>query len=197
MTLAHYFTLSRMIISPFFPIIYIEYQWLGIPFSSVPFILICLLAICESTDLIDGIIARRCNQVTDLGKILDPMADSITKISLFFTLTRDPVGLPIYVVLIFLYRDFIISSLRTLCALRGVALGARTSGKLKTVIQAGVLFLILIMLIFYVNGIMPRALMHQISTFAVSGAALYAVASAADYLYSNRLYVKKALNLIS
>ncbi|MBF8262703.1 MAG: pgsA1 [Parachlamydiales bacterium] len=192
MSLAHYFTLLRIVISPLFPLIYLEYEWLGIPYRVMPFILFFLLSICEFSDLIDGMIARRRNQVTDLGKVLDPMADSVTKISLFLTLTQGPVALPMILVLVFFYRDFFISTLRTLCALRGFALAARFSGKMKAVIQAGVLFLILILLILYSRGMLSNALLHLISLWAVSIAALYTVASAVDYIYSNRNYVKKA-----
>jgi CDP-diacylglycerol---glycerol-3-phosphate 3-phosphatidyltransferase len=193
MSLAHYFTFLRVLISPAFPILYIEYKWLGIPFHALPYVMLFLLCICEFSDLIDGIIARKRNQVTDLGKVLDPMADSITRISLFLTFTQGCVGLPLILVLVFIYREFFISTLRTLCALRGVALAARFSGKMKAVLQAFVLFLILILMIPYSMGLLPLDLLRQISFFAVSVAAIYTVLSAGDYLYANREYLKKAL----
>ena len=155
MSLAHYFTFLRIFISPLFPLLYIEYKWFGIPFHVLPYLLLFLLSLCEFSDFIDGIIARRRNQVTDLGKVLDPMADSITHISLFLTLTQGPVALPLILVLVFLYREFFITTLRTLCALRSVALGARFSGKMKTLIQGSVLFLILVLMIPYSMGVLP------------------------------------------
>ena len=192
MSLAHYFTFLRIFISPAFPILYIQYEWFGIPFRALPYVLLVLLCICECSDLVDGMIARRRNQVTDLGKVLDPMADSVTRISLFLTFTQGPVALPLIVVLVFFYRDFFISTLRTLCALRGLALAARFSGKMKAVIQACVLFLILILMIPYSMGILPLALLQQISLIAVSIAAFYTVISMGDYLWANRIYLKKA-----
>lgn len=194
MSLAHYFTLLRILISPAFPILYLEYEWFGIPLKALPYILLFLLCVCESSDLIDGIVARRRNQVTDLGKVLDPMADSITRISLFLTFTQGFLALPLIIVLIFLYRDFFISTLRTLCALRGIALAARFSGKMKAVIQAIALFLILLMMIPYTQGQLSLETFRQISIFAVSVAAFYAVISAVDYFYANRLFIKKALS---
>ena len=195
MSLAHYFTFLRILISPAFPILYLEYEWFGISFRALPYVMLGLLCICEGSDLIDGMIARSRNQVTDLGKVLDPMADSVTRISLFLTFTQGPVALPLILVLVFFYRDFFISTLRTLCALRGLALAARFSGKLKAVIQACVLFLILILMIPYTMGILPLALLRQISIFAVSFAAFYTVLSMGDYLWANRLYLKKALEI--
>ena len=193
MNLAHCFTFLRIFLSPLFPVIYLGYDWLGIPLASVPYLLLSLLIISEFSDVFDGFLARKRNQVTDLGKVLDPMADSITRISLFLTFTQGFVQLPLLVVLVFLYRDFFISTLRTLCALRGVALAARFSGKLKAVIQAVVAFMIVLLMIPYTAGYLPLKVFQQISFIAVSFAAFYTALSAIDYFYSNRIYIKKAL----
>lgn len=197
MSLALYFTFLRIIISPLFLILYLEYDWFGIPFRAVPYLLLFLLAVCEFSDLIDGMIARRRNQVTDLGKVLDPMADSVTHISLFLTFTQGVVSLPLALVLVFFYRDFFISTLRILCALRGIALAARFSGKIKTVIQACVLGLILVLMIFHSQGIVPVDLLRQISLLSVSAAAFYTVLSALDYLWANRSCLKGAVTNLS
>lgn len=192
MGLPHYFTLLRILISPAFPILYLEYEWLGIPLRALPYIMLFLLCICEMSDLVDGYLARRRNQVTDLGKVLDPMADSVTRLSLFLTFTQGIVGLPLILVLVFLYRDFFISTLRTLCALRGVALAARFSGKMKAVLQAIVLFLILLLMIPATTGLLPIAMLKQISFTATLIAALYSALSMGDYIYANRIFIKKA-----
>lgn len=193
MGLAHYLTFLRIIVSPLFPLIYAEHEWLGISTHWMPYILLFLLAIGESSDLMDGIIARRRNQVSDLGKVLDPMADSVMRISLFLTFTMAPVGLPLALVLVFFYRDFFITTLRTLCALHGVALAARTSGKVKAVTQASVLFLILILLILQSDGLISQESLHQIGVGATLFAAIYTVLSALDYIYANREHLKKSL----
>jgi len=193
MNIAHFFTLLRIVISPLFPVIYLEYRWLGVPLIWLPYLLLGLLIICECSDLFDGFLARRRNQVTDLGKILDPMADSITHISLYLTFTQGMVQLPLLLVFVFLYRDLFISTLRTLCALRGVALAARFSGKVKAVIQATVAFLILLLMIPYTLGLLPLDLFRQLSLFFVTVAALYTVISVGDYVFANRIYIRKAL----
>lgn len=193
MNVAHFFTLLRIFISPLFPILYFEHDWFGISFFWLPYVLFLLLVISEFSDLFDGFWARRRNQVTDLGKVLDPMADSITHISLFLTFTQGLVQLPLFPVFIFLYREFFIGTLRTLCALRGVALAARFSGKVKAVIQAVSAFLILFFMILYTGGVLPLTILQQLSFFVVSVAALYTIISVGDYVYANRAYIRKAL----
>lgn len=193
MNLAHYLTLLRIVISPVFPILYLGYESLGIPFIVVPYLLFGLLFICECSDVLDGFLARRCNQVTDLGKVLDPMADSVTHISFFLTFTQGVVELPLLLVFVFIYREFFVSTLRTLCALRGVALAARFSGKLKAVLQAGAAFLVLICLTLYLHGFLSLETMRQTSFFGVALVALYTLFSACDYFYANRSLIKKSV----
>ncbi len=197
MNLALIFTILRIIVTPLFPLFYIEYESLGIPLMSLPYLLLSLLILCECSDLFDGFLARRWNQVTDLGKILDPVADSIMHISLFLTFTQGMVQLSLWYVFIFLYRDMLISTLRTVCALRGIALAARFSGKIKTVIQAVSCCLILCLMIPYTMGWMSLALFQSLSQFFVSIAAGYTILSVIDYVYANRLYIRKMLEPVS
>lgn len=189
---SHYLTLLRIFLSPVFPILYLERERLGIPLVWLPYIMILLLVICESSDVLDGMLARKRNEVTDLGKVLDPMADSITHISLFLTFTQGIVSLPLILVFVFLYRDIFISTLRTLCALRGVALAARFSGKMKAVLQAVVIFLILILMIPYTTGMISLTAFQQSCLFAVSVSALYTLVSIVDYVYANWIHIKRA-----
>lgn len=189
---SHYLTLLRIFLSPAFPILYLEREWLGIPLVWLPYLLLFLLIICECSDILDGMLARKRNEVTELGKVLDPMADSITHISLFLTFTQGFVALPLLLVFVFLYRDLFVSTLRTLCALRGVALAARFSGKMKAALQAAVAFLIIFLMIPYTTGLITLALFQQISLFAVSVAALYTVISIGDYVCANWIYIKRA-----
>jgi CDP-diacylglycerol--glycerol-3-phosphate 3-phosphatidyltransferase len=192
MNLPHYLTLLRILLSPVFPVLYLGREWLGIPLLWLPYIMLFLLIICECSDVLDGMLARKRNAVTDLGKVLDPMADSIIHISLFLTFTQGFVQLPLLLVLIFLYRDFFVSTLRTLCALRGVALAARFSGKMKAILQAAVAFVIILLMIPYTTGMISLELFQQISLLAVSVAALYTLISIGDYVYANWPYIRRA-----
>jgi CDP-diacylglycerol--glycerol-3-phosphate 3-phosphatidyltransferase len=150
-----------------------------------------LLGISELSDWMDGYIARKYNQVTDLGKILDPMADSIYRLSIFLTFTQAPIKVPMGWIFIFLYRDSVISTLRTLCALKGFALAARQSGKIKAVIQAIASLAILLLLLSYGLLWISEAELTFYSTIFIALAGAYAIYSGIDYIYANRSYIKK------
>jgi len=194
MGLPLYLTLVRILFSPLFLVIYLHYERMGISLILLPYILLLLLILSELSDLFDGVVARRKNQVTDLGKVLDPMADSIFRLSVFLTFTQGVIQLPLLLVFVFIYRDSIISTLRTVCALRGVALAARLTGKVKAVIQAMTAFFIIILLIPYSWGCLSIECLRAISLYSVAAAAVYTVYSGIEYIYVNRNYIKRALD---
>ncbi len=173
--------------------LYIEHDLLGISFALLPYLLLSFLIISELSDAFDGYLARKFHQVTDLGKLLDPMADSIYRISVFLTFTQPPVNLPLLLVFVFLYRDSVISTLRTICALRGFALAARSSGKIKAVIQAGSALLIVILMIPYSVGALSLSALRITAILAVALSALYAVLSGVEYIWVNRAYVLRLI----
>lgn len=193
MNLALFLTLGRILIGPIFLLIYLYHVEMGISLIALPFILIGLVALAELTDLFDGMAARKRNQVTELGKLLDPMADSIFRLSVFLALTQGFVKLPLWLVLFFFYRDSIISLLRTVCALRGYTLAARLSGKVKAVVQGIAAMSILILMIPYAFGLLKLGLFRDISFYIVLGAVSYSVFSGIEYLKANQSYIKKAL----
>ena len=96
---------------------------------------LALTVIFELTDLIDGLLARRWGQVTDLGKVLDPFADSISRLSVFLCFMLGGYAHIFMVALIF-YRDIIVANIRIVAAMRGLVMQARSSGKIKGAVQA-------------------------------------------------------------
>ena len=94
------------------------------------------------TDYLDGYIARRDNLVTNLGKLLDPLADKILVLSALLVFTKNN-QLSIWVVLLILFRELMITGLRSIAAAEGVVIAAETLGKWKTVSQViGILIII-------------------------------------------------------
>lgn len=120
--------------------------------AAVPFIvallyfpapLTCLLAaifflIAILTDLADGFIARRYNQVTNFGKFLDPLADKILIASVLIMLSS--LGwVPAWITIIIVVREILVTGLRAIAADKGQVIAADRYGKLKTIIQSAAL----------------------------------------------------------
>ena len=188
-------TLSRVFLGPLFILVYLYYEKIGIPLFYLPYTLIFIALISELSDVFDGVLARKQGVVTELGKILDPMADSIFRFSVLLAFTKGILDLPILLIAIFFYRDAIISTLRTLCALKGFTLAARLSGKIKAVVLATVAFFILLMMIPYSLGVIDLATLRLLALWSVSLSAVYVVYTGYEYIYANRQYIKKALKL--
>ncbi len=186
MGIANYITFIRVLISPLFMLVYIYPDFFKVSEAQLPYILLCLLSISELSDALDGYFARRYNQISEFGKIFDPMADSISRISVFLTFTYPPVSLPLPLIFIFMYRDSVTSTLRTVCALRGFALAARPSGKIKAIIQAVASFAVLFLMIPFSMGLLTQTSLQTYSTWIVLTAAIYALLSGVDYIYSIR-----------
>lgn len=194
MSLPFYLTFIRVVMSPIFMVLYLYGTKWGIPAVGLPYVLLGIVSICELSDFFDGFLARRHNQVTSLGKILDPMADSIFRLTVFLSFTQGVVQLPLLIVLIFLLRESIVTSLRTLCALQGVALAARFSGKLKAIMQATAAFFILILMIVYTRGCISLESFQMMSSYAAGIVAIYTLVSGGEYISANWKLIKKAFS---
>ena len=190
MNFANYLTIFRLFVSPIFFWIYAQYSTLGLIASLA---LLGLLVLSELSDFLDGYVARKYNQVTNLGKILDPMADSLARLGVFLIFTLPPIHLPMLVVFVFLYRDSMISSLRTICALRGFTLAARTSGKIKAIVQAGASFCTILSLILHSLGMVSLSFVQVLSLLVCGFAALFSVFAGVEYIFSNKGYIRSAL----
>ncbi len=77
----------RVVLSPVFFVVYFMPQWFN--FTAVPVIaaLTLIFTAIEVSDLIDGKVARKLNQVSDLGKLLDPFGDSLSRLTYFLCFT--------------------------------------------------------------------------------------------------------------
>lgn len=121
-------TVSRLILSLIlFVIIYLEGWWKT---SAALFIL------AAATDFLDGYFARKYNQVTTLGRIMDPFVDKIIICGAFiFLLERDGSGINAWFVLIIIGREMFITSLRGFLEKQGRDFSASWSGKIKMGVQ--------------------------------------------------------------
>ena len=97
--------------------------WMGI--SLILFIL------ASVTDYIDGQIARKCNQVSDFGKFLDPLADKLLTIAVM-TMFCEWGRFPAWALMLVLTREFAVTGLRLVAVGKGTVIAAGWSGKVKT-----------------------------------------------------------------
>ena len=93
-----------------------------------------IFTLASLTDWLDGAIARSRNLVTDLGKLLDPLADKILVIGALVALVGRGVA-PMWMVVIIMAREFLISGLRQIAAGKQKILAAEKVGKHKTISQ--------------------------------------------------------------
>jgi len=94
-----------------------------------------LYAVIEVSDMVDGSVARALDQVTDLGKLLDPFADVVARLTYFVCFVATGI-MPAWAFILIMYRELGISFLRMMMFKEGFALAAKTGGKLKAVFYA-------------------------------------------------------------
>jgi CDP-diacylglycerol--glycerol-3-phosphate 3-phosphatidyltransferase len=110
-----------------------------------------VMSLSEISDLLDGVLARRLNQVSDFGKLLDPYADSTFRLSCYFGFASHAHGkwIPLWMVMILFYRDLLVTVIRTFGVEQRVFVHARASGKIKAIAQGVVVFVTIGVAAFY------------------------------------------------
>ena len=114
------------------------------PSSAVRFAVLALFILGEISDFLDGIVARRKNQVSDFGKLIDPMADAIFHLTLFLIFLT--LGLvPGWMVIVLVWREVAVSSLRLMASTdQQLVIAAARPGKIKANVQALVTLLVMV-----------------------------------------------------
>jgi CDP-diacylglycerol---glycerol-3-phosphate 3-phosphatidyltransferase len=95
-----------------------------------------LFVLASITDGLDGYLARRRGQITTIGMLLDPLADKIMVTAALIALVAyNPQVVKVWIAVVIISREFLISGLRSIAASEGFTITASDLGKLKTVIQ--------------------------------------------------------------
>ena len=133
MTLPTKITIVRLVMIPLIMISYCLQELNEYVFIATA----SLFVVASMTDYLDGYIARKYNLVSDLGKLLDPIADKVlVAAALFILVDGNYISVIPYLALIcsviIIAREFMIGVLRQVAALKGVALAADKLGKIKT-----------------------------------------------------------------
>lgn len=128
MTLASKITLIRVAFIP----LYMVFMYLSGGQSGLwLWLALAVFVIASVTDYIDGQIARRCNQVSDFGKFLDPLADKLLTIAAM-TMFCQWQMMPAWALMLVLTREFAVTGLRLVAVGKGKVIAAGWSGKVKT-----------------------------------------------------------------
>ena len=128
MTLASKITLIRVAFIPLFMVFMYQSAgqtglWMWLAFA--------VFIIASITDFVDGQIARRCNQVSDFGKFLDPLADKLLTLAAMCMFCEWGT-FPAWALMLVLTREFAVSGLRMVAGPKGKVIAAGKSGKFKT-----------------------------------------------------------------
>lgn len=164
------------------------------------FLIVCIFFIIASfTDYLDGHLARKNNQVTDLGKFLDPVADKLLINSMIIFLSAPSVFAPyastnlsfnVWCVIIMISRDIVVDALRFIASNKNIVIAANIFGKMKTVLQMIAIILVLL------NGFPFSYFDHSfisglhITDFVVYIATFVSLLSGIIYVYQNRKVFK-------
>jgi len=117
--------------------------------SKVIALFIFLLA--SFTDFLDGFLAKRTNQITDFGKLMDPIADKILVLSAMLAFVEMGI-IAGWMVVAIVFREIVITGLRVLALNKGKVMQSDGGGKHKTVWQIFAIFFILVFIIFKEGG---------------------------------------------
>jgi CDP-diacylglycerol--glycerol-3-phosphate 3-phosphatidyltransferase len=123
-------TVSRIFIVPLLVVVLLtpfSENWLGVPRHILG---VAIFLAAALTDYLDGKIARRRNQVSRLGKLLDPIADKMLISAALISLVENQLA-PAWAVVIIIGREFAVTGLRSIAAAEGIVIDASRMGKFK------------------------------------------------------------------
>ncbi len=135
MNLANQITLARIMLIPLFMISFLNQQ------SMITALFI--FAIAAGSDKLDGYVARKYNQITNLGKLLDPLADKLLIAAALIMMVQEDM-ISSWIAVIIIGREIVITALRMVATEQGIALAADQYGKIKMVLQVAAIIAVLL-----------------------------------------------------
>lgn len=195
MNLPNKLTVGRIALVPFF----VASMLIEFPFNSI--VALILFIVASITDLLDGKIARKRNLITDFGKFADPLADKILVLAALLCFVQN--GLcDCVAVIIVLFREFAVTSIRLIAASKGEVVAANIWGKVKTVTQMIAVIAILAFQSFmelpFVNYLFTNEILLTLnSDFYIAGMILiwistvFAIISGIIYIIQNKKFISE------
>ncbi|RTE07062.1 CDP-diacylglycerol--glycerol-3-phosphate 3-phosphatidyltransferase [Paenibacillus whitsoniae] len=185
MNLANRITVARILLVPiimFFLLVKVKFPHIRIEEFSITYnqiIAALIFIVAASTDSLDGYIARKRNLVTNLGKLLDPLADKLLVTAVLVSLVEmDKVDA--WIVIVIISREWAVTGLRQIALLEGTVMAASKWGKAKTAAQITAIIALLI------NNFPFTFLDFPFDVIASWAAAIITVYSGIEYFVKNK-----------
>jgi CDP-diacylglycerol---glycerol-3-phosphate 3-phosphatidyltransferase len=124
LNLANKITIARIMLVPVFVVV----------FSMNIYAAAAVFLLASATDKLDGYVARKYNQITNLGKLLDPLADKLLIAAALILMVNEHL-IGAWIAAIIIGREFVITGIRIVASSQGIALQADQFGKIKMVFQ--------------------------------------------------------------
>ena len=181
MNTATKFTMLRILMIPLF----MGCMYWGRSCDIMYYVALGVFIIASVTDFVDGHIARKYNQITDLGKFLDPLADKVLVLAAMCILCQWD-HFPAWALMIVLVREFAVSGLRMIASGKGTVIAAGWSGKTKTVVTMVALCIMIVLLADLPERLLGETvidILNWVCIGAISATTLY---SGVEYFVKNR-----------
>ena len=176
MNLPNRITLLRVLLIPAFLVVYLVEP---LPWLANAWLALVLFVTAAITDAIDGYLARKLGLVTNIGKLMDPLADKLLACSALVAFVHSG-AVPVWAVIVMIAREFYVSGFRQLALEQDVVLAATAWGKVKMVFQMTLIIYIL------VPWPLDILVLEPVVFALVILATLVSIYSAADYTWKNR-----------
>jgi CDP-diacylglycerol--glycerol-3-phosphate 3-phosphatidyltransferase len=175
-------TIGRVVLVPFVLLLIDNYSPLRTFLASLMYLG------AAAGDALDGYLARKRNQVSVLGKFLDPLADKLIVTAVLVTMVALHRAAA-WVVIVLIGRDLAINGLRSIASAQGLVIAASDGGKIKTALQ---LVAIMMLLIHFTYPILGTEMLlgqtvpvdyHRVGTIVLYLSMIVSLVSGADYLH--------------
>jgi len=177
MNLANKLTLLRIFLVPVFMFVLL----IKIPYGE--YIAAAIFIIAASTDGLDGYIARKRKQITNLGKLMDPLADKLLITDALISLVELGI-ISGWIAFIIIGREFFVTGIRTIAAAEGVIIAASKLGKIKPISQ------IIAIVVLLLNDFPFSLWQIPFGKYALYIAVFFTIWSGVDYFLKARKSLK-------
>lgn len=172
MNTANKITVARILLTPLFMVFFLMGEGVWPIVAGGVFLLAAL------TDKLDGYVARKKNEISTLGKFLDPLADKLLVIAALVCMVEAGMAAS-YLVVIIIARELVVTSFRIIAMGKGVELAADIWGKVKTVCQMAAVICLMVERV-----LSPGS--YLVGTIVLWIAAGVTILSGVHYIYKNR-----------